>query len=295
MPGTLLSVKECTLLKGTAEHAYDGNTAQRLFHVRFSTKPDDHDEILTATGLPSISDPYKVGSTKLLKKKTPASLGTVLDYIVTCDYEVPERSFEPDPLDRPDEISGDFTTELRPFFQDLTSPTPKQVLASTGEPFDDLPQRYAGIFRFRVTGNRPTTTDVALWASYLGPTAASYNNSSVTIKGITFAAKSLLLLGAKFSEAKENHYEYQRWEWDLGVNVDTSDGWEILKIDDRGYTFYDAGYYKPIVVGEPPEKTPTSWPLDGSGGKKPNASDAPASLEFKPYYPRSFSVFSFTP
>jgi hypothetical protein len=292
MPATVLFFEELTLYRGGASYTDNGDTAERVWRITYADMPEDHDEIRGHASLPAIGDLYKSGDTRnrRLKDLSVYEMDGGLGFMVIGKYERPtgDLSYTPDPLTRPDKISGDFGSESASYEEDADGDLSNNT---AGILMDPLPTRKVGTFKFKITGNRATTTDLSLYASYLRP-ACSYNSGSVTIKGITFAAAELLLTGITFEEKIEGSYEFFEMSWTAEVNPD---GWDQVLIPSRGFEespFY--GVVRKIVKGEPPAEVSQPWPLDASGVALANSSDTPANVTRKPYYERNFSIFGWT-
>lgn len=288
---TLLSLDECTLLKGTGKTQDDGkNPCQRIFIAKFDSKPADFDEIILAAGVPRVGDSLKTGDGRLCKAVAPASMGTVTDFIITCDFEVPNpNSNTGNPLTRPDIVGLDFGVRQENYFKDC-SDTPKYLINAAGEPFSELRKRDVGVFKFTVSGNRasiPATT----WAGYLYP-ATAINNGAVTIKGIAFGAGILRLLGMRAAEKTSGTLTYLECEWTLAANPN---GWDD-ELENRGFNELDttANVLKPIFLDDSKTKPAHPWPLNTDGTKMANASDAPSTQTFKPYPKKDFGIFNWT-
>lgn len=288
-------IHEITMFQGaSASDTDDGDDAERSFRLVFDETPADQDEILSQPGLPSVGDLYKVGDPKKrrLRRKRVSGFDAGMGYVVVCSYERPsaDPSHEPNPLDRPDERSGDFTTERKPYDQDAAG---NLALTTADMPLNPKPTRLAGVFQLKVTGNRASTTDYSAWAEYLYP-ACAYNDAPVTIRGRTFGTATLLLRGISFDPQREGSYTFDRYTWTLDVNPA---GWHFEKFPSRGLhelvEDYEALGPFPIFKGEPPKAVTEPWPLDANGYSL--AADAtPADVELEPYFDKDFGVFNWT-
>jgi hypothetical protein len=210
------------------------------------------------------------------------------EFLVYADYATNAGGSAPisnDPLQRKDEISGDYTTESTPYFIDSLN---AKVLDTAGFPVNPLPTRLTGIFRFNVSGNRAiNATRASEWAVFLRP-ACAYNKDPVQICGRTFAAKVLLVMGMTFTVETENGITFERWNWSLGVNPA---GWGEEQFESRGFFGADGSM---IYRGSPPQPVSEPWPLDALGVPATLPSTAGATLARYPYYERDFSAFAFT-
>lgn len=292
MPATVLFFEEITLYRGGASYGDDGDDAERAWRITYADMPADHDEVREHASLPAIGALYKVGDTRnrRLKRLNVYELDGGLGFMVIGKYERPsgDLSYTPDPLTRPDKIGGDFGVENKTYEKDVND---DQSINTAGMLMDPLPTRRVGTFKFKITGNRATTTDLSLYASYLYP-ACSYNSASVTIKGVTFAMAELLLTGITFEEKIEGSYEFFEMSWTLEVNPD---GWDQVLIPSRGFeeqpTF---GVYRKIIKGDPPAEVSQPWPLDASGVALSSADAVPANVTRVPYFERNFGIFGWT-
>jgi hypothetical protein len=292
MPATVLFFEELTLFRGGASYRDDGDDAERAWRIVYDVMPADHDEIREHASLPAIGALYKVGDTRnrRLKGLSVYEIDGGLGFMVIGKYERPtgDLSYTPDPLTRPDKISGDFGNESKSYEKDANDDL---SINTAGALMDPLPTRKVGTFKFKITGNRANTTDLSLYASYLRP-ACSYNSGIVTIKGVTFAAAELLLTGVTFEEKIEGSYEFYEMSWTLEVDPD---GWDQVLIPSRGFEETPVfGVIRKIVKGEPPTEVSQPWPLDAAGIALSAADGVPANVTRVPYYERNFSIFGWT-
>lgn len=286
---TLIKITDLSTLRGSDDDDDGKLTAQRMWRLVFADRVTSHEDLALVrnyAGTGARGDAYKSGDPRVLVKKSVRCLDeTQCEFLVYADFKVPEFSgtYSENPTSRPDEIGGDFTAELRPYFKDSEGTRSVNTAGSIMRP---LPRRYEGIFAIRVTGNRAVSaTRPSTWAAYTKP-ACSYNAGDVTIRGYTFGAKKLLLMRATWKLMKENQYTFEQWNFDLGINPD---GWDIVQIPSRGWRDRNG----PIVKGDVPEIV-DDWPLSALGIQMPNDTDAAFEMERKPYHSRDFSVFAFT-
>lgn len=284
----VLSVTECTMLKGTSKSDRDGSpTAQRLWIVRFDSKPADLEAVVNAAGLPVSGELYKVGDARTCKAKSAASMGTVLDYIVTCEYDVLNASLPDSPLARPDYIGGDCTSRRQPYFLDY-SDDPQPVLNSTGiEPFDKLPENDVGEVTMTITGNR-ATVDPAGWAAYFLP-ACAINSNGFTVRGVSIGAGCAKMKNIRFSYKTEGQFKYYEVQWTLAL----APTWD-QDIDDFGFFQLtdDTTGIIPIMGADGVTPVSKPYPLDGTGYAIEDPSevtDNQGVLTFKPQPKMSFS------
>ncbi len=186
-----------------------------------------------------------------------------------------------DPLDRPSVLSGSYDEWTEDYFID-NSATPKHVVNTAGDRFESFPQRKNGDPVLQITKNY---SDLAL--PFYDSIKYTTNSGSVTIKGIVFAANTLLFLPPSFQEVYEQigatTHHYFAVTFRLAAD---SDG-HVHLIPNRGFKeLNDDGDLVPILtkVGTPVE---TPWPLVTADGPNIGAAKPPGStadlLEFLPY------------
>lgn len=290
----IIDIKKASLTRGSAKDGEDSRSVTDVFIVLFDAKPDDFDHVLslfkTASGL-SIGDPFKPGDTRLLKTITPATIESVTDYVIECEYEEPDDDAgaqDENPLLRPDEVSITGSSSQKPYFKD-ESDEPELVTTSAGEPFETLPQRYVGTFELVIAGNR-ATLDPSTWASYLYPKCA-INTSAFNVRGVPIGAGQGLMKSMRATPIRENGTTYYRMEWTIAV----AETWDD-EIEDRGYFQLtdDQSGVVAITAANGVDKISRPWPLDGTGYAEAEPSATPAYFTFKPYPKKDFGVFSFT-
>ena len=81
MPGTLISFKELTKAKGSAEYGEDGYY-DRFFRAVYHPLPDDLDEVYLLAGLPTIDSALKVGDARLCQKIRVLNLDDGMGYVI---------------------------------------------------------------------------------------------------------------------------------------------------------------------------------------------------------------------
>lgn len=292
---TILSIKELTVLK--TRNAYGAShKAQRIWRIVFSSQLSSYeqlDEVRSLNYFPNRGDPYKSGDQRKCEEVTVVGTDeTASECLVYADYATPQMGelVTDDPLERPDEVSGDYTTESKPYFVDTLG---AMVINTAGLPMNPLPTRLAGIFRFNVSGNRPIDADrPSAWAAFLYPSCCC-NEAPVTIRGRNFGAKKLLVMGMMFTVESENDKTFERWSWTLGVHPN---GWDEEQFESRGFMARPTPGAKAQVIyrGDPPSPVSEPWPLNEDGTAPDDPVTPPATLVRYPYALRDFSTFQFT-
>jgi hypothetical protein len=285
----LLKMVDLTMLRGRSEDDDGQRTAQRIWRLLFASRVTSHEDIdliREYAGTGTRGDAFKTGDARRLKKKSAVALDeTGREFLVYADFETPQNdlTYHEDPTSRPDELSIDFSTELQPYVEDAEGTA---CVNTAGYPIRPFPRRYEGLFRLRVEGNRAAdNARPSAWAAYVKP-ACAYNSGPVTVRGRTFAAAKLLVLGMSMRVQRENAYTFERWTWECAINPD---GWDVVSIPSRGSHDKIGAIFK----GEPPELV-QDWPLGASGFLLPDSDSEPANIELKPYQSKDFSAFGWT-
>lgn len=280
-----------------SEAGADESTAVRVF-VCVSDSPTDSVAAETAddgtTAIPETAAVHPADPTRRVKsvqvqadEEAPRTVFTVR---VNYSSKVEEQKKEEDPTDRPDEITWDFEDKAQPYFKDETTPTPKNVVNSAGEPFEEFLERDAGSLTATVRRN--------VAPGYYDPATAIAYKDVVNQGGFRLDGKQIADGQAKLkaytagATKTENGFTYREVQWVLQFRESWDD-----KIEDRGFNEKDPdnpGHVKAIVTNIPPTKPDKPWPLDGSGAAKLFSDDAPEVLTFKPYKKKSFAKFKFS-
>lgn len=279
-PGITFSIRETTFVTGFGEWTYglSSKTAKRCWSIQCSQQPTYADIDSAKASLPvNVGDQYAAGDSRYCEKITVKAVAGDLDSLY-AEAEFGPNQYQENPLTRPDKLSLQVGSETESWFVDTAG---KPTVTSAGEILDKVPPRTTGGVKLVITGNRSTLPAAAMIGLSRPNTI---NTSGFTVGGISIGAKQAKLSACSGDETTENGVTFYTVKWELSLSPDWT-----LKLDDRGYFYKDAGVLKPITSGEPPTQVKKPWPLDGSGGKKANASDAPAQLSFMPYTLGSFS------
>jgi hypothetical protein len=228
--------------------------------------------------------------------------------------------FDTNPLNDPPDIQWNFSEDgQKPYFLDCTAGNgssgsgsntsqpstattgPKRVTNSAGELFEDYLTRAGG------TATATFSVNVLPAAAQaMAPTIVAYaypvtaiSSDAITFDGENVAAGQTRLKGGTISGIQKQRVNGEWVYWrTIQYAVAFKSNWDDV-VDDRGFNATWAAnsdgstLLKEIIKGAPPVKPDRPWPLDGMGNAKPNATDAPAQLTFKPYPQLPFSVFHF--
>ena len=223
--------------------------------------------------------------------------GSGTHFEVVVEYTSGEFIGPPgNPLDRPPEITWGNTEATAPYFIDRSNP-PKPVVNSAGDPFDQFLEREEGEMVITITINEETH-DAADADTY----SHTINPGPVLIDATTFAAKTLKLSpiqATKVTERVEENgavqtFTYYRRTYTLKAR---RQGWDDKPLDvgtnEKVGDLANGFKLRPIVDGTNlPVKRP--YPLNGEGRRKPNPTDTPAELEFRPYELKDWAGLKFT-
>jgi len=138
----------------------------------------------------------------------------------------------------------------------------------------------------------PGDWDPITAATFLYP-ATAVNNASMTIDGVSVTTGQARITGIKCTSTKTRAGVSYRTRT---ITIKARSSWDHV-VEDRGFNELDpdnSGKVRQITKGTPPVKVDKPWPLDGSGAAKANSTDAPATLTFKPYPAKDFSVWGIT-
>lgn len=218
---------------------------------------------------------------------------------VAVEWSVPRTgSLSPNPLTRPPVIEWQVDAETERFLMDYAL-TPKNVRNSAGETFDPLPERD----KARLSLSYQRNEEPEFFKRTLFPLMAYefvVNDDWFTIDGVEVPPYFARLEIRRAPKVIEGAIEYYAVEYFLKIRAGMSgyedQGWRELYLDRGHYEIPPASpnSWRPIrdedgqIVQEP-------WPLDGSGGAKPNPDDPPAVLPPFIAYPEvDFSDLGFS-
>jgi len=194
---------------------------------------------------------------------------------VDIEYQIPNRPYdEPNPLLRPSVLNSSYDEFTESYFQD----TDNQLVTTTaGERFENFPMRRNGNLLLQITKNFPSFPAVAY-----DNIKYTRNQGSITIRGTTYAAGTLLFLPATVAETTEQVQGIRYNYFATTFRLLADHGTHLHKIDNRGYFEKVSNKLRRIPADDGSILT-APWPLNENGTKKPNYSDAPFIRTFKPY------------
>jgi hypothetical protein len=258
-----------------------------VYQVIATVKTDTASGARTAAGIPTYGSVHPSADGTVVTGKE-ASLTAKLStggarFEVTVTYSTPQyTAFAADPWDRPAEFADIGEESAETYFEDKTSPTPLKCTTKAGEPFDPMLERPAAKLGLTITKNAETwarLAGLALWYTT--------NDAAVTIDGTVFATGTLLLkpINSRSMTEVVNGVTktYKQLTFTLLANPD---GWNRV-VENRGWR--DTAGKILDAKGQPPD---TPWPLDASGVRKANATDAPTTLTFKPFAAASWALIT---
>jgi len=294
----LISFKDLTLIRGSADYqsggeSTNGNKVSKIYRLVYDSRligADDLDTVAYDPLLPADGDPLKPGDPRKAGERNVTALDeTGCEFLVTITFSVPQTDFsvfEPNPLNRPDQIRGGGQRYTEPYFKDYSDP-PTTVTTSAGEPFQTQLMRGTSGYGLTITGNR-ADNPIAEWAEYLRP--HSSNDAPFTIRGILIPKGVGKLVDITFERVIENQFAFWQFTWSLECAKDWID-----RVPDRGFYELDDDFeLNPIRTGKTQEPVTEPWPLNGDGVALDSMDAEPAELEFVPCPPRDFSVFGWT-
>jgi len=297
------SIIETTLSgNGSSSRSLTERKAKRTFIVRYTpgSPPASLAEVETADNgtyaIPAVNSTLPGDTSRIVTNVSakPKDQSKLL-FDVEVEYSTSEEGLSvfDNPLSDPVEYDWDFSSSSQTYFKDETTPTAKYTLTSAGEPFENLLERDVGEITVTITKNIAPEDWAPLTASsFLNP-ANAINNASMTIDGAAIAAGQARMTGIKCPSTKTRAGVSYRT---LTLTIKLRSSWDHV-VEDRGFNELDpdnSGKVRQIVKGTPPTKVDKPWPLDGSGAAKANSTDAPATLTFKPYPAKDFSVWGIT-
>lgn len=270
----------------------------RCYRVRVE-KGEGTPEALHAEGIPTDLQPYSTGSPFLAQSwDCQAVPNTALHFDVTVEFytldplsHAAQKTTEP--VQRFPDISYGASEGTEPYFIDKSA-TPKPVVNSAGEPFEQYLQRDTGARTITYTRNEASFDPNAMDA-YKNTT----NDAAVTIDGVEYPTDTLklaIVTAQKVSETWRNEgvdtvATYYKVTYPLKHRAE---GWHDHPLDvgyqcaaDIDGTTGKISALTPIVnaAGVPVSKP---WPLDGEGAAA-SLTAAPIELDFVPYAPADWT------
>ena len=209
-------------------------------------------------------------------------------YVVTYTYSTKSddggEGFEPNPLNRPPEVSGGFDNQTEPYQYDING---DPVSTSAGELLASALERETSEVSISISANE----SVSWVARY------SFNNkinaASFSVDGVTIPAGLAKISGISGNKQSENvnGNNFNYWKNTYIVKV-RPEGWDHL-YDDRG--LYELGPTSlPQRIKDIDGLDVTKpYPLDGSGAAAASATAIPATIIRKPYETISYSPLPF--
>lgn len=261
------------------------------------------------TGIPAYGSVHPAnGVIRVTSIDAELSGDSLRHYKVTVEYTQKEQSEKPDdPLARAPEISWSYAEATEPYFIDRTPESeqgPKPVTNSAGEPFENYLERECGTLTITITRNE-LTYDAAAIDQY----SHTVNSKPVRIDNTVYAPGTLKLSPITATKATETYtgsdgkpvtvtyykktyvLKASRAGWNQKVlDVGTN---ESVQVDDPDNAGMKLVTLRPILDRGNKQVT-KPVPLDGLGHKKPNITDKPAQLTFKPYVSMDWSAINLT-
>jgi hypothetical protein len=281
----------------TSKTTLDEKTATRVF-IAISDAPTTTVAAETASDgtvtIPVGGASHPGDSSRKVKGITakPADESNRTIFVIEVEYsdKLTDNQLQPNPLARADDISWDFDDAKEPYFIDRST-TPKACVNSAGDRFSEFLERETGSLTATVIRNVPLSGTGA----YDPATAVEYkdavNSDSITIDGATVAAGKCKMKAYTCSgKQRENGHDFRQVKFVLQFRA----SWDDV-VEDRGFNEFFAPLVAPKpIVDQAAVPVTSPYPLDGSGAKKTNPTDTPATLTFVPYTKLTFAGFSFT-
>jgi hypothetical protein len=190
-----------------------------------------------------------------------------------------------------------------------TISSPQATLNSAAMRFADFLQRYGGTVTATFAVNIPLTGTyngsggvknawnvsqaIIYCAGGSNQSTPAINSDSFTFDGQTISIGQCRIKGMKCGSVQtQNGVKYRVKMFSLAFKKSWLD-----VIDDRGFYEIDparSGQVREILNPVGGTKPDTPWPLDGSGAKKPNATDAAPQWTFVPYRSLPFATLGFS-
>jgi hypothetical protein len=270
-----LAERECSM------NAAGVLTARERYIVECDDEEDTCETARTASGVPQRGE-YFLSTDALFASSRAKDAGDLRTFHVDVEYtSKPGReATEPaNPLERPAKFSYGGSATEEDFFKDF-SEEPKHVVNSAGEPFEPSPRRLVFAGTITVTRNVANFDD-----DDRDTYRCTMNNSAITINGVEYLGKTLLCVSISASGPNvENGITFWEEVIEIHKNPETWD----LKALDYGYSEKSGtGLVKITDKANQPVSKP--WPLNGSGLKQPNATDAPAEINYVRYKAEDWS------
>ena len=291
---TLLSVHKNDLMSYSVD---TGKTQQATdYYIVIFDGPANAYLAETAAGIPVYGSTWSEDATRVFKQKRASVIeeSNRKHYLVQVDYDSVWLVAPANPLTKPANITWDYSEGTETYFKDHGSQyggNDLPVTNSAGELFDKLPEREMGTWAATWVKNVASTFSVASEIASM----QVVNNAAFTFDGNSIAQYAAKISGGGLTPIQtENNVNFRTVTYKLKFK---SGGW-IDKIEDRGLNELKAGDITQLVnifkSSLPAQKTDKSWPLNGAGHKKTNATDIGSEIDFYPYVAMSFAGFGFT-
>lgn len=316
----VVSVKELHQYRRSSIDESGNPTHTRAFLVITDDKADGTAVALTAkvmsgetvaAAVPAYRSPHpKSDGTRALSISAEPHNDSDLHFRVTVEYAIPDFGEVPDdPLKMPAEITYGATESTEPYLYDR-SPEPEDwapstdgtwrgrpVVNSAGDRFDEFRERESSEEMITVVTNEATYSSRAMRAY-----RQTVNAEDITIDGETYPAGTLKL--SPITAQRIWHEPTAKFYYRvIKVVKSREEGWNDYVLD-LGTAELDYKTADPPPRHEKCNRMPIldasgqrvekPWPLNGKGKKKPNPTDVPATLEFRPYAWKSWAALKWS-
>jgi hypothetical protein len=227
---------------------------------------------------------------------------TPLHFEVVAEYTDGDVTDQPvHPLERPWDFAWGAVEFTEPYFVDR-SPVPKPVVNSAGDTFENNFERDSGEMTITLTRNEAThdaneaetyshtVNDAVVTLDDTGYARGTLKMSPITAQKVTetWQGEQVVYYRKTYIiKARRNGWHDQ--PLDLGFN-------ELKDVVTGGRGGREGGIpfkQRTPIVDAASLRVQKPWPLDGTGKRKLNATDTPATLDFQPYTEVSWSALQF--
>jgi hypothetical protein len=231
----------------------------------------------------------KIGAGITVGSDYPETTGNVLPCVdVTCRAKDQTRmvfrveanfdssnEFLPNPLSEPTKYDYEPEGTEETFYKDETPGTAKLARHTNGIPFTELPKRQRSIRTISIEKNVATSNTMGTYDAFQD----KVNDGSVTIDGVTYAARTLFIASVGLSSVKTtNGVQYKTLKVVIKGKRDTWD----QKYESIGVQELANGELKQIVDpnGNPVQQP---WPLTQNGAKAATQATEGFEIVLRPY------------